>query len=306
MRMMKHWVFVIVLAWLGLAGCSTNWRPSHAQVRQPVNQVAVDLRPYLVVVPGNRSLRARQSEQDDTSSFLEHFEQDGMASGSMAAKLPDSLDSYLGDDAPKAGERWALWPEKQSKLSAAFFLEFDPPMTYLPTSIDLDDGFKEQLSVCCYNRDGEFAYRGKLVREIRFEGLESVETLAGSFHDCVRLRTSTSIRIPWGPRFNWQEYIWLAKDLGQVRRIEKMDGWVFPAWFEQVVTYTLAGMPEAQVPTSTKRLPLPQRWVRCAVFLDHVFPSPELGGMLVEFAPRSGDQSQLAATPHLRPCQANR
>ena len=163
-------------------------------------------------------------------------------------------------------------------------------MTYLPGWIDAERAFAEIVQLCCYNRDGHLVRRGTVTRKIQFEGFEDVEGDGVLYADCPRLRITTRIRVRWGPRVDLTEYVWLADGVGEVRRTERIQGFVFLTLFGGVYTYELMNTPHTVVRASGAASAAPRRWSRCAVFLESVFPNPLLGGLIIEYAvpPTSG------------------
>ncbi len=210
----------------------------------------------------------------------------------MAAKPPDTLADYLGPDAPKAAERWKLWPDDPDRKGAAFFLEFDPPLVYLPDSIQAGRQASQQVRLRYYNRDGICTRRGTVRRTFDLEGFETVVAGGVRYADCARLHTRTRIRVAWGPRGDITEYIWLAPGVGEVRRVQQFSGLAYLVHFSELQTFELAGgsLLAEGVPGAR---PFPgEVWARCAVYLDRLLPHPRLGGLAVELAPEGKEEGK--------------
>ena len=299
---MWSWWQVLGLACLAAAGCSPAWRPPMEAVQPPPARQRLDLAHYAPGDPGVLRTYHRRSP-DSPSAPPEAYRRRHLgpfrAEGAMAAKPTDTLADYLGPDALKAADRWKLWPDDPDRKGAAFFLEFDPPLVYLPGSIQAGRESSQQVRLRYYNRDGICTRRGTVRRSFEFEGFETVTAGGVRYADCARLHTRTRIRVDWGPRVDTTEYIWLAPGVGEVRRVQQFSGLAYLVYFTEVQTFELAdGSPWAAGAVGA-RLPSGEVWARCAVYLDRLLPHPRLGGLAVELAPES---AALAGTaPHRLP-----
>jgi hypothetical protein len=212
------------------------------------------------------------------------------AEGTMATNPVWSLADFLGPDAPRAGERWKLWPVNPESKGAAFFLEFNPPLVYLPASITPNGAVSQEVTLRYYNRDGILRRTGTVERAITLEGFENVGTDGMHFANCARLKVDTRIRVKWGPRVDLTEYLWLAPGIGEVRRVQRFSGFAYLVYFSQVQSFELASSTTGQQDAGAGTTFPGEVWTRCAVYLDRLPPHPRLGGLVVELATDSADR----------------
>jgi hypothetical protein len=301
----------MALVWCvaGLSGgCLPAWRPPMDRVQPAVARTAIDLTRF--ARPGGRLprvyLRRDLSDADAPPVRYERRPQNGMLTeGLLADKRVTTVAAYLQHTPDARQRRGVLWPEDPDKKGAAFFLEFDPPLLRLPASIDVDGGVSQHCRLRYYNRDAVEVRGGTVTRRIVFEGFESVEAGGIEYPACPRLRIDTRYRIHWGPRVDTSEYVWLAPGIGEVRRVERLSGLAWLAYFTGLHVYELIEQPlVAPAAASSASLsaagPQPiEAWSRCAVYLDRVLPHPRLGGLAVELAP--AQENHLLAVTGPRP-----
>ena len=279
---------MVIGTWAALAGgCAPAWRPSLVNVEPAPTPIVIHLGDYQST-GGSPAIYLRQSlTSPDTppQRYKRCPSSSTLTEGLLAGKNVDTVSQYLESTARARQRRGTLWPYDQRPASAAFFLEFDPPLVYLPPRLDTNEPWAQQCELHYYNRDAIEVRQGTATREAVFEGFEDVSADDVHYADCVRLRVTTRYRLDWGPRVDTTEYIWLAPGLGEVRRIEHVSGLAWPVYFSEAYSYERVNEPTAPARLVGKRLPLPLAWSRCAVFLDRLLPHPRLGGLAVEFAP---------------------
>ena len=283
-----------------LVGCTPVWRPSLEGVQPAPLQVVIDL---TALAPSGGVARQAYRRSDPAQpavppqGYERHYQGMTRTEGALAVKTFTGLADYLGPDAPKAADRWKLWPDDPDRKGAAFFLEFDPPLVYLPGSIQAGRESSQQVRLRYYNRDGICTRRGTVRRSVEFEGFETVTAGGVRYADCARLHTRTRIRVDWGPRVDTTEYIWLAPGVGEVRRVQQFSGLAYLVYFSEVQTFELADGSPWAAGAAGAGLSSGEVWARCAVYLDRLLPHPRLGGLAVELAPES---AALAGTA---PCR---
>ena len=301
-----HWVTALLCVWTGLAGgCLPRWQPSLDRVQPAVPHTAIDLTRYLGPAGGPPRVYLRRdpvNPQEPPTPYERRPLNGALTEGLLADRQVDRVAAYL-EPTPRARQRrGTLWPEDPDHKSAAFFLEFEPPLVRLPASIDANGGLSQRCRLRYYNRDAVEGRGGTVARDIVFEGFETVQVGGGEYPACVRLRINTRYRIHWGPWLDSTEYLWLAPDVGEVLRVELFSGLALFAYFTGLHVYELTdGTPPETQPTRLVHAAPPpvEAWARCAVFLDRVLPHPRLGGLAVELAPAQ-DGSALT-TAQARP-----
>ncbi|MHC4063700.1 MAG: hypothetical protein ACYSUI_04270 [Planctomycetota bacterium] len=281
-------------------GCGpAAWRPALERVRPGAPNTAIDLTPHLQPSIEGSAVYARWSlsDQDEPPQLYERRPGAGtLTEGAMAAKRITTVAEYLEPTAKARYRRGALWPEDPKRSGAAFFLEFDPPLVYLPASIDVDTTFQQRGRMRYHNRDAAGLREGTVSREVTFEGFETVHAGGIEYPDCARLRIECRYRLRWGPRVNTTEYVWLARGIGEVSRVERVSGLAWLVYFTEAYAYELIEPPLLQPSSTGESQPQVQAWSRCAVFLDRVLPHPRLGGLAVELAPSTAPNTVARAT----------
>ncbi len=236
---------------------------------------SVDLRPYLPS-PTSRprvfSRRDLKRPAVSLSSYAQIVQRDGIVEGSFAGS----------DEAAEAGGRTrSVAPPRDGTV---FAITLNPPMPRLPATIGTDAPTRLRSDVrVCDDKDRE-RFRGTIDRVVTWEGIESV-TLEGSLSvECARLRCVTRIRLFLGPWIELTEYLWLARDLGEVRRIERLRGWAWFWPFDEVRQYDLIRPVPPVRRTNPCAAAVPPPWARLRIHFDRLLPSPQLGGIVVEYA----------------------
>ncbi|MCH7814353.1 MAG: hypothetical protein IID40_10075 [Planctomycetes bacterium] len=285
-------------------GCSGSWRPSLEAVVPPEQRHTFDLRPYLAGDADRPMIYERKSlsdPDDPPSLFRRRPQATALTLGSLADRPVHAVADYLEPTDRARRRRGALWPEDPENRGVAFFLEFDPPLTQIPGTIAQVEGHHQRSRLLFYNRHAELIREGTVMRSVVFEGLESVEVGDVVYPACARLRAVTKFRLPWWPRVDVTEYLWLAPGVGEVRRIERISGLAWLAYFEDVQQYELveprpiASRPASPTPDE------PPAWSRCAVFLDRLPPHPRLGGAVIDLARPSSSEAVALSPASLQP-----
>ncbi len=295
---MRFGCWTLVVAFVaGLGGCTPAWRPPAETVKIAEARQRVDLADY---APASREVARTftrlelESSPTDTTEYRRRYSGRWRVEGVMANSPAGSLSDYLGENAPRSADRWRLWPVGPNRKGAAFFLEFEPPLVYLPASIEADRRVSQTVALRYFNRDGIPRRRGSVKRTIELEGFETVIANGTSHADCIRLKMETHIRVNWGPRVDLTEYIWLAGGIGEVRRIQRFGGMAYLVPFSEVQTFELASGSPDDAPAGGERAEAGELWARCAVYLDRLPPHPRLGGLTVELVP---GRPALASSP---------
>ncbi len=273
------WVFLL------LGGCSSNWRPPLHAVQLVPNNAVIDLTRYAPSgLPAARTYRRTNVRSGaDTPGVYERVYHAGVRTeGVLADREVAEVSGYLGPDAPLAVDRWKLWPEGAESSGAAFLLEFDPPLTCLPASIEAGHPTSQRVALRYFNRDGRNTRRGWVERACELEGYQAVEAGGVRFDHCARLKIDTKLRIHRGPRVDVTEYVWLAPGVGEVRRTEKVQGWTLLLYFDELHNYELLTAGAQGAPGDNTARRVGEAWSCCAVFLDRLLPHPRLGGLIAE------------------------
>ena len=163
----------------------------------------------------------------------------------------------------------------------AVVIELETPLPLYPSALRLDRAAVDASPIRRFHRSGYQTAEGTIEREVIAEGSEDVICPAGTFRGCKRIRVELRLRFLWGPNIDVTEYIWLADRLGEVRRIEHIQGCFFVFFLESAYQYSLLSFEPAADSRPAVESP---RWSRILATFDKVFPNPSLGGLCVEFA----------------------
>jgi hypothetical protein len=268
--------FLLLSACAGTVGCAPAWRPPVEP--RPVAEMAisVDLRPYLPSpTPGPRVFARRDLKRPTVSltDYVQIVRRDGIVEGSFA--WPGGT-AGANEDLARSAE--------QPRDGAVFAISLDPPLPRIPAAIDAVEPARMQANARVHDARGRERFRGTVDRVVAWEGFERVELDGRAPADCARLRCVTRIRLFLGPWIELTEYIWLARDLGEVRRIERFRGWAWIWPFDEVRQYDLVRPLSPVRRTASHPAAIPEAWARLRIHLERVLPSPQLGGIAVEYA----------------------
>ena len=218
----------------------------------------------------------------------------------------DDLKPYLTRPGEAEPDRYLDWPTSGKDRWLGLFLEFDPPLVYLPESVCSDTELCWECVLRIFNRWGHRLRVGQMKRSIRVEGHEDIVVDGVPYKACLRLVLDMRIRIRWGPWVDVTEYLWLARGVGEVRRVQRIQVWAFLLFFDEAYSYELAaGQEKRRVKPATVRKAGETRptvaagqergrsvvshhpgpasaWSRMVIFLDRFLPRLRVGGMFIE------------------------
>jgi hypothetical protein len=295
-------VLAVVVSVAG-AGCDGSWRPTLALVRTTELAPKFVLDDYLAHVPGSTWHYERTSANDPASAkpvaVRRVLTDTTMTEGILVDRPIPEMNSVLQPRKnPDRPTRTAL--ETFLEGNTACIVAFEPPAQLYPESLAPGMTVREEVKLYYYGRDGRYGTHGTVTREVTLEGLESVDTPAGRFEDCLRLRVKTVFSLlNWGMWANLTDYVWLAKGVGEVRRIERIEGaaWIF--LFDGTAEYRLVRHEPATDATSSRRF---DPRTRCsALLLERGFPRPLVGGWHHELAPPATARDSADAPPVWEP-----
>jgi len=248
---------------------------------------SLDLRPYLPSPTPEPRVCARRDLKRPSMSLPEYVQivqRDGIVEGTFAR--PGGTGG-AGDDSARSAE--------QPRDGAVFAITLDPPLPRFPAAVDARTPARMRANARVCDGQGRERFRGTVDRVVAWEGLERVALDDRAFVDCARLRCVTRIRLFLGPWIELTEYLWLARDVGEVRRIERLSGWAWIWPFEEVRQYDLVCPVHPVGRTALHSVTIPDAWARIRIHLDRLLPSPRLGGIAVEYAmQRAAPAEQLA------------
>jgi hypothetical protein len=277
----------MMLAGMSLCGCAPAWRPPLTISPPDTAPPSVALAAYLPRDPGRPRIYQRRNPaapETPPDRYVRACAPAALIEGSLVGRVNQPITQYLEPIAPAGNDPAQVsWPQT-GPGGAAFFLVLDPPLPPYPDAVSTDSAVDARTTVHWFDYRGRAVMDGTLERTVRLEGREPITLPRGQTVDCIRLHIETRIRFAWGPRVNVTEYVWLARGLGDIRRIERLHGlaWLLP--FDAVRQYDLISPQPSNAMLATARAQRTTDWSTIAVHLDRIWPAPRVAGLAVEFA----------------------
>ena len=285
--------------WLGvLAGCAGPWRPPIDTVQREDLPGAVALADYAPDRPGWRWVYRRTRDDREPTEFVRRFTDHTYVEGALVGRVFKPLATYLvAPDGPASTTQPGPKPAPPQRRGRAplrgefgVIVTFDPPLTPLPAELTLDEPAVVRADLKCYDEYGRHRYDGKAKRTVALEGLEDVHIDEAEFKACLRLRIKTQMLLRWGPAVDLVQYLWLARGVGEVRRVERVTGWVLLLPFSATERFELISYDRPDVGSTLPDAPRPgyRRWAAMAAEFAQSLPSPELNGIRIELTDPAG------------------
>jgi len=202
----------------------------------------------------------------------------------MVGQVEWPLSKYLDPHSNRPERPRMKWPSPPRRGTEAIFVEFDPPIVEWPEGVRAGVPVEWQAEMSAYDRLGVPFVRGLATRRVVWEGFETVETDGTDYAGCLRLQVETNLTFGWWAGIRTRETVWLARNTGVVRRIERLSGYAlllfrFGSTHEYVLQRHEAKESSEDTSGASRRL-----WARMAVYLDRSVPRPRVGGIAVEWA----------------------
>jgi hypothetical protein len=294
-----------VIVWVGLgAGCAKPWRPPLTLVQRKNLPAVFDLTEYMPDQPGWEWVYSRTHEEEEPNRFVRQLVDQIYVEGTLVGRPFGPLSSYLPP--PSSGgqplDQGAMTgPPHRAPLrgDVGTILEFDPPLEPLPARLSIDGPAVTDVRFTCYNEWGRHLYDGAARRVVTLQGLEDIRIGQTEWPKCLVLHVDTIWHFYWGPIIEISQYLWLARGVGEVRRIEHVTGLFFILAIAATERYELQSCrppltPATQTNPATSTGPGPRafrRWARLAMEMLQTLPSPRPGGMRVELIPPDAQAS---------------
>jgi hypothetical protein len=277
-------------------------------VRPPAPDASIDLTSYIVNETNSERLFSCR-DLKRASAPVQHCDRRHSPlrreEGALRGLTVDDLTRYLSHDQDTPAPQTMVWPTRKSGRGVGFFLYFDPPWPELPDRIQGDRAMVFRSTCSLHNAYGFHVTDGAAVRTVRFEGFESIETQSAIYDDCVRLSIVSDFAFPWGSRATLTEYVWLARGVGEVSRIQHIAGTFLFLRFEstylqELITQRQTEPMQTASATSSRLRP----WRCCAIYLDRFLPRPRLGGVVIDYAaPQASRTTRDSAKGDNLPCE---
>ena len=262
-----------------LAGCQGPWRPPAVSDDEQSREVAHAPADYLkndLVGQWVYERRDLIGQDAEPALYSREVRNGRLAEGVFMGRSILPLEDYLQTGNPDGGRPAPPLEENEW----AVFFELDPPLDPFPSELPKGQGQVTETVLRYYNRAGHLQGRGTLRRTAVFEGFEDIQTQAGFFENCLRMRVDLRIHFPWIMSMDWTTYRWLSIEAGEVRRIERYSGMFFVLYFRSAYEYLLVSSDVARAPEAES--PLPRFWEYGLYGLERGLPRPRLSGLVVD------------------------
>lgn len=289
--------FVLCAAWsmLGLPGCIGPWRPprNHVSEPPPLTHVSQFRRCLAANRVGRWVYERRPLPEREGRPTRTHVRQVGV--GRLSEGLLDDrsflrIERYLDlgpqatsrpADTVEAGSPTPLRPRAPLEGGTGIFFRLAESADPIPPELESVSAITGETRVTYYDYRGIPQATGALKRVTELEGIEDVETPAGRFEACYRVRVDLTIRFPWLAIIDLTHYLWLSPEVGEVRRVQRLTGWflIFP--FASADEYRLVSCSPSAASARAVEMP-PPRWQSGAVLLEGDYPTLRIAGMVID------------------------
>ncbi len=305
LRRTDRWIASAMLLVAG--GCAKPWRPPLDTVRREDLPASFCVGTYLPGSPGGRWVYRQTRDEQDVGTYVREFCDHTYVEGGLVGRTFEPLQQYLAEETGEAADgsaQRASGPRRPRRRRAPLrgefgvILVFDPPLPPLPSELKMNGAVKAGSELVCYDEWGRQLHRGTIARSVLLEGLEDVRAGEVEYPACLRLQIRTRVDLHWGPTIDLVQYVWLARGVGEVRRVERVTGWVLLLPFSATEAFELIAFEPSSSSTTRPGLAHPafRPWARLAVEFLETLPRPHIGGMRIELADR--EQALSAGWKH--------
>lgn len=221
--------------------------------------------------------------KDPPMPYVHSEDEHGRVEGSLLGRVEWPLSEYLDRHSDRPLRPRLKWPTPPRRGSEAIFVEFVPPVDEWPEGVRIGEPVEWKAEMSAYDRLGVPFARGSATRRVIWEERDTVEADGTTYTDCLRLRVETDLSFGWWAIIRLRETVWLARNIGIVRRVERINGHALLLFrFDSTYEYVLQ---THEADASSQQMSAPhRRWARLAIYLDRSIPRPRVGGLAVEWA----------------------
>lgn len=293
-RLLSMLCLLASLALLAAGGCSKPWRPGAEQVVSATEEVPESTPANCLRAsraghwtyerrevgdgheePANADLTYVRVIRDDLmyegspSIIADKQVHEAITVANAAAPASQPSQSQPAEETPRA--KWKL-----------FSIEIAEPMD--PTPPELAE--LQQVtgsSKVSYGAIGDQSFwkQGTLTRKAVIEGFEDVDCPAGRFERCLRVRVDLTVRFPLTPVIDLTTYMWLSPVAGEVKRVQRFEGFILVFWFRSAHEYVLTAY---ERPAERLAQDVSRCWSRILMLLDRSVPHPRIGAFKATLA----------------------
>jgi hypothetical protein len=276
------------------AGCSHSASPPLETAPRPAITARptqpIDIRRYLAANrAGNWVYQRRDLRAGGEAQYVRKADSSRLLEGNASWHIFQAIDRRLtgGQDDLRINPIAA----GGSPPAHAFRFSVAEPLALIPDDLQPGTPSVARTRLDYLDLDGRPRGHGALTRTAVIQGREDVDVPAGHFADCLRVRVNLHLDMRWGPTIDWTTYVWLAPDVGEVRRLARLSGRLLFLSFGSSFEYELASRPANVSPPSGSPAP---RWKEGFMAFDRGIPNPRLATLMVHFEDTAG--SQFAST----------
>jgi hypothetical protein len=307
-------ILCLLVSFTFVSSCSSRWRPPPYVPAMQTDPVTLELASYLRGSPIGRWVYERRELTSGsaraTDTYVRRIFSNRMTEGLLEQRPFPPVSHYIGQPEDRAASP-ATQPAARGRAAAplrgglGLLFELEEPLPPIPTELSETEPHTASTTIRYFDHHGKLDSEGTISRVAEIEGIEDVETPAGLFENCLRVRVDLTFRFGRAHVVEWTSYMWLSPELGEVRRIQRMWGRVWVLWFSSAHEYKLVSFePEEASLTAFRTEGSPGdsaggagpgwmhpglgptgAWSQGAILLDQSFPHPRIGGMVVDFAP---------------------
>lgn len=298
------WVGLACAALASLAGCASPWSSMPRIAPSGLRGGPVSLAGYYPDETGWRWTYRRTREPDKAFEYARHIDKGSYAEGNLIGRTFDPLDSYVEqrrkhglDNATKGAGKQTNKPRRRWKRAPlrgeyGVIMTFEEPLPPLPLELKPGEAQTFRTKLRCYSESGKHYYDGSVTRNVLLVGRGSLTVGDERYDKVLRLRMTTRFYFHWTSVLDIDQTVWLAPDVGVVRRVDKIVGWILLLPYSSTERMDLVAFDRP----ASYRTPTPESFAgfkRCRVMaaeVGAVFPRPRLAGLYMELAGPPSDE----------------
>ncbi len=277
---------------LPTVGCMRPWRP--ADTAQTATQAASAPATDPSVFSPAAYLRAWRrgrwtyerrdmtaGSEGATDRYVRESRGTRMSEGTLAGRPLLPLKRYLVEEAPTSQPVARYRPIAPLGKAWAAFFTVDEPMDPIPLEVFKGEPVVTKTVLRYFDKLGRLAAKGTLTRTAQLECYEDVSCPAGGFERCARIRVQLAVHFPLVLTLDWDSYVWLSPEVGEVKRVQQFSGWFLVFWFGSAHEFNLESWepPRGKLPRRA-----PTHWTHGLINLGNTLSRPRIDGMLVDVA----------------------
>ncbi len=275
---------------LATVGCMRSWRPpdvagpaTQAADSQATTQPEPAPADYLRAWRRGRWTYERRDLDSGSQGLTDRYVREARGSrvseGTLVGRPLQPLKRYLVEEAPATQPAARYRPIAPLGKAWAAFFAVDEPMDPIPVEVFQGRSVVSRTGLRYYDKLGRLVAKGTLTRTAVLEGYEDVICPAGRFERCARIRVQLTVHFPLVLTVEWDSYVWLSAEVGEIKRVQQFSGWFLVFWFGSAHEFNLESWdpPRGKPPRR-----LATHWTHGLINLGNTLSRPRIDGMLVD------------------------